>query len=257
MSVFSEDGIAVMTQNTGGVEDFTTTFFAIDTSGKVLFSFSSKEYIQCSQFINGYLAVQNSDREVFLLDKQGKRVLSIGKWDDDGMFSILGVYDNMVAFEQGRSYGLKHLNGETAIRAKYDRLLPYNCLFVKKGEYQDLYLAEKNDSWGLINNKDEVKIPFSYAELYPWNNNLLLAGNGMSFNLIDLNDKVVCRENIIDITMISIIQTTFVVSDASGEESRKIEKANNLEFDTLAVDSDAPFASDTESITTDSNYSGY
>ena len=217
LSVFSEDGIALMAKYNAKYkvdkEVAAATCFAIDTTGKVLFSFSLNEYYVCSRFVNGYLAVKNPNGEAFLLDKQGKRAFSIGKWDDDDILSILGVYDNMVEFEQGGSFGLKDMNGKTAIQAKYDNLMSYNWVFVKGGEYQDLNNTKKDGRYGLINNKDEVKIPFTYAELYPWNNNLLLAGNGDSFILIDLNGKEVFRENFTDITMESIINTTYVISD--------------------------------------------
>ena len=196
------------------------TCFAIDTSGQVLFTFTLNEYYACSRFVNGYLAVKNPNGDAFLLDKQGKQAFSIGKWNNDSLLSALGVYDNTVEFEQGGLLGLKSLDGETAIQAKYDNLMSYNCFFVKESRHQDLYIASKDGRYGLINSKDEVKIPFSYAELYPWNNDLLLAGNGNSFILVDLNGKEVFRENFTDITMVSILQPAYTVSDAPLEAAK-------------------------------------
>ena|GEM_PF-6184058 len=220
LSIFSEDGIALMAKYKADNDASAATCFAIDTSGQVLFSFTLNEYYACSRFVNGYLAVKSPNGDAFLLDKQGKQAFSIGKWNDDSILSVLGVYDNTVEFEQGGLFGLKGLDGETAIRAKYDNLMSYNCFFVQESRHQDLYIASKDGRYGLINSKDEVKIPFSYAELYPWNNDLLLAGNGNSFILVDLNGKEVFRENFTDITMVSILQPAYTVSDAPLEAAK-------------------------------------
>ena len=62
------------------INDSTNKYFAIDTAGKELFSFSSNEYKDFGSFNNGYLPVQKENDEVVLLDKAGKRFSSIGKW---------------------------------------------------------------------------------------------------------------------------------------------------------------------------------
>ncbi len=254
-SFFSE-GIAIMAQYSGGFEDRTTTFIAVDTSGKVLFS--AKGYTGCSQFINGYLIAVDDNSNAFVLDKTGKRVCSIGEWSDSFMLQYLGVYEDMVIFKQKDAYGLKNLKGETIIRAKYDKLLPYNALFFKKGKHQDLYLAEKDDKWGVINNKDEVIISFREGEIIPINSDKLLTGKSHSYSIIDLDGNDVCRENFENIGFASIGNGSGAMSDVSGDVSRSIDADKSAVYDTLAVDTEATIATyDTDYIVADSNYSGY
>ncbi len=237
-SFFSEDGIAIMAQYTGGLDAPATNLVAVDTSGKVLFS--TKGYTGCSQFVNGYLIAADSSDNAFVLDKTGKRVCTIGAWNYSSMLQYLGVYDNMVVFQQEDSYGLKDLNGETVIRAKYDRLLPYNALFDKKGKHQDLYLAEKDDKWGVINNKDEVIISFREGEIIPINSDNLLAGKSPSFSIIDLDGKDVCRENFSDVGVTTNARVSFAMSDVSGDASRAIEaEKSGVDYDTLADTTEA------------------
>ena len=258
-SYFSEDGIAIMIQFTGGFEDRTTTFVAVDTSGKVLFS--AKGYTSCSQFVNGYLIVVDDNKDAFVLDKTGKRIFSIGKYSSFEIHHLFGVYDNMIIFQQEDSFGLKDLNGEIAIRAKYDMLIPYNAIQYKKDKHQDLYLAEKDDKWGVINNKDEVIISFREGEVIPINSDKLLAGKSRNLSIIDLNGKDVCRENFEEIAFaLRVTGSTFATSDVSGDASRAIEvEKTGIDYDTIAVDTEAVVEAVAIDDTTwvDSNYSGY
>ena len=121
---FSKDGIAIVAKE---VNDSVSKFSAIDVKGEVLFSFSSTEYKDYGDFLNGYLPVKKDNDEVVLLDKEGKKHTTLGKWK--GFIPLwLGFNDGVIVFKDGDSYGLKNEKGDIVIRAKYDELIPLTMI---------------------------------------------------------------------------------------------------------------------------------
>jgi hypothetical protein len=190
---FSEDGIAIVGNE--GVDSL-SKFAAIDIKGKELFSFSSKDYrifsdgyINISEFKHGYLPLQKENKEVVLLDKNGKEVISVGKWND---YSGNGpyIYNGVMIFKEGDSYGLKDENGKIIIRAKYDSI-DETRLTNKK----DYYLAKKQGKFGIIDKNDNIILPFIYDDLIILTKAILLQGDSKSYSLMNIDGDDISEIN--------------------------------------------------------------
>lgn len=208
---FSADGLAIVGKE---VNDSTTKYFAIDTKGKELFSFSSNEYKDFGSFNNGYLPVQKENDEVVLLDKTGKKYASIGKWK--GYLPYwLGFNDGVIVFKDGEAYGLKNEKGEIVIRAKYDELIPLTRINNK------YYLAKKQEKYGVVDKDDKVIIPFDYTVLGYLNKDILFVGEGKSFNFMNKDLKDVGQNNYTNLSFMtgSSIYSNYFNAD---KEARKI-----------------------------------
>lgn len=208
---FSEDGYAIVSKK---VNDTTSKYIAIDTKGTELFSFSSNEYKNHGAFVNGYIPVQRDNDEVVLLDKTGKKLCSIGKWD--GFIPYwLGFNDDVIVFQDGDAYGLKNDKGEIVMRAKYDELMPLPKI------NPNYYWARKQDKYGIVDKDDKVIIPFDYTVLGYINKDVLLVGEGKSFSFIDKDFKDVGQNNY---TNLSVMTGTSIRSNYlnTDKEVRKI-----------------------------------
>lgn len=208
---FSADGVAIVGKE---INDSTNKYFAIDTAGKELFSFSSNEYKDFGSFNNGYLPVQKENDEVVLLDKAGKRFTSIGKWKGH-LPSWLGFNDGAIVFMDGDAYGLKNEKGEIVIRAKYDELIPLTQINDK------YYLAKKQEKYGVVDKDDNVIIPFDYTVLGYINKEVLIVGEGKSFNFMNKDLKDVGQNNYTNLSFMtgSAIYSNYFNAE---KEARKI-----------------------------------
>ncbi len=208
---FSADGLAIVGKE---VNDSTNKYFAIDTKGKELFSFSSNEYKDFGSFNNGYLPVQKANGDVVLLDKTGKKTSSIGKWKGN-LPSWLGFNNDVIVFMDGDAYGLKNSKEEIVIRAKYDELIPLTKINDK------YYLAKKQEKYGVVDKNDNVIIPFDYAVLGYINKNILIVGEGKSFNFMNKDLKDVGQNNY---TNLSFMTGSSIYSNYfnAEKEARKI-----------------------------------
>ncbi|MBR5035132.1 MAG: WG repeat-containing protein [Bacteroidales bacterium] len=150
VSSISTDGYVCM-----GIknDNDTYTYTLMDFSGKELFSFSSEEYKNHAYVSDGLIAVEK-ENDVILLNLKGERVLNVGKSKEYKLYQMV-PYKGNVIFSDGVLFGMKDLEGEVVIRAKYDDLH-------FAGDY---LVAKKNDKVGLINRKDEVLIPFDYSDI--------------------------------------------------------------------------------------------
>ena len=208
---FSTDGLAIVGKE---VNDSTNKYFAIDTKGKELFSFSSNEYKDFGSFSHGLIPVQKENDEVVLLDKAGKKFCSIGKWK--GLLPYwLGFNDEVIVFKDGEAYGLKNEKGEIVIRAKYDEFIPLTRINAK------YYLAKKQDKYGVVDKDDKVIIPFYYTILGFINKDILFVGEGKSFNLMDKDLTDVGQNNYTNLSFLtgSSIHSNYFNAD---KEARKI-----------------------------------
>lgn len=189
---FSKDGIAIVGK---AANDSVMKYAAIDKSGKELFSFTSSDYSGYGMFHNGHIVVKKErNGEAILLDKQGKKVMSLGKWKGD-IPSNLGLFDDIIIFKDGDLLGLKNSNGDIVIRAKYDVLM--------KPEYNDGYfVAQKDDKSGIIDKDDNEIIPFEYEYLRFINENTLLAveEENKPFTFINIKGEEVSQNNFIELS---------------------------------------------------------
>lgn len=210
---FSDDGIAIVTkEEKNGVKKYE----AIDTKGKVLFSFSSSEYDSCLQFNEGMLPVEK-DYEVFFLDKTGKKVAKFGEAYPFGVF-YYRMRNGMTVFYDGEACGLKDAKGETLFRAKYDML---------KQVEDNLFIANKGDKIGLVNKDDEIVLPFEYEIFRYIKKDTYLVGNGKTLSLIDKDGKDISKLNFADVTTACNGCVKSDYFDATGEAKNLFSMFDN------------------------------
>lgn len=209
---FSSDGLAVVGKE---INDSTTKYSAIDITGTELFSFSSTQYKKIGSFVNGYLPVKKDNDEVVLLDKNGNKFVSIGKWKGSYLPYWLGFYDGVIVFKDGDSFGLKDEKGDIVIRAKYEELIPLSEINSK------YYLAMKQDKYGIIDKDDNIIIPFEYKVLGYLNKETLFVGEGKMFSFMNKDLKDVGQNNFTNLSFItgSSIRSNYFNAD---KEARKI-----------------------------------
>lgn len=209
-SDFSPEGLAVAGKE---INDSTMKYIAIDTKGAELFSFSSSEYEDFGTFVGEYLPVKKSNDDVVLLDKNGKKYCSIGKWE--GFIPYwLGFYDGVIVFQDGEAYGLKNEKGEIVIRAKYDELIPLSNINKK------YYLAKKQDKYGIVDKDDKVIIPFDYTVLGFINKDVLIVGEGKSFSFMDKDLKDIGNHNFTNLSFMtgSSIHSNYFNADKQAKK---------------------------------------
>lgn len=217
---YSTDGIAIVGKE---INDSTMKYFAIDSKGKELFSFSSNEYKDFGSFYKGYLPVQKESGEVLLLDKNGKKYISLGKWKGY-VPNWLGFNDGIIVFKDGDAYGLKNEKGEIVIRAKYDELIPLSEI------HTQYYLAKKQEKYGIVDKYDRIIIPFDYNILGYINKDCLYAGDSKSFNFIDKDLKDVGQNNY---TNLSFMTGSLIYSNYFNAEKEVRKILSNIKGNTF------------------------
>lgn len=217
---FSPEGLAVAGKE---INDSTMKYFAIDTKGQELFSFSSIEYEDFGSFVGEYLPVKKSNDDVVLLDKNGKKYCSIGKWKGNIPY-WLGFYDGVIVFQDGEAYGLKNEKGEIVIRAKYDKLIPLSDINKK------YYLAKKQDKYGIVDKDDKVIIPFDYTVLGYINKDVLIVGEGKSFSLMDKDLKDIGNHNFTNLSFMTGSAVYSNYFDAAKQAKKIISNITDTTF---------------------------
>lgn len=211
---FSADGISIVGRE---VDDSMTQYFAIDTNGNMLFSFSSNEYRNFGSFSEGFIPVQkNNNEDVILLDVSGQQPYNwtLGKWES-GIPCWLGLNDGIIVFKEGDAYGLKNKKGEIVIRAKYDSLTPVEEI---NNQY---YHANKQGKFGIIDIDDNVVVPFEYSILGYLNKDILFAGADKYFTFINKDLKTVGDNKFTNLSFFtgSSIYSNYFIAD---QEVRKL-----------------------------------
>lgn len=217
---FTKDGIAIVSKKEN---KSVTIYYAINDKAEELFSFSSNDYKDFGSFVNGYIPVQKNNNEIVLLDKNGKRHCSIGKWN--GYIPYwLGINDGVIVFKDGNSYGLKNEEGDIVVRAKYDSLIPIPEINKK------YYLATKQDKYGVVDKDDNVIIPFDYTVLRYINKDVLIVGEGKNFSFMDKDLKDIGQNNYTNLSFMtgSIIESNYF--NAEKEALKIIEHINDSTF---------------------------
>lgn len=128
-------------------------WLAIDPQGQTVFKIKSGQYENVTPFQNGYAFAIEGDHTV-LLDKKGKKVVNVGEPVD---MANLTVGKDMFTYSDKQFYGVKDINGEIKIRAKYVSLR-----FLPDG---NLIALNTNGRFGVIDANDEIVVPFDYTDL--------------------------------------------------------------------------------------------
>jgi len=145
---FSKDGYVVgFKHNVDG--EYKDECYVADDDGGQLMKFPSDKYqVVLSEFINGVIAVTEKGTIVYL-DKDGQRKLKAGELKGADRYDYIGdgyheynpdfaVYDDMAVFVDDDLYGVKTLDGEVVISAKYEKITPIgngNFIVKKDGKF--------------------------------------------------------------------------------------------------------------------------
>jgi len=163
--------------------------YAVDISGKELFSFNTKEYKAYSEFSDGYLPVLR-EKEILFLDKNGNKKYTLCQFEDESD-AFLALYKcvfngDQFIFVEGEFCGLKDKNNEVILRAKYDYL---------KSIGEGLFIAEKEDKFGVIDHNDNVILDFDYDDINYIKKGLYMVEKDDKYALVDKKGKDVSKNN--------------------------------------------------------------
>ena len=164
-----------------------TTYYAIDKSGKELFSFNNKEYKLCANFSEGFLPVVKEDQIIYL-NKDGKKAYELCNISDSLGYQVyLCEYnDNRSIFCEGESYGLKDKDNKIILRAKYEYLSYVG---------DDKYIACQDNKYGIIDYEDNHLIDFKYDDITKMNEDVLLVRSGKTYTLVNMKGEDLTNYN--------------------------------------------------------------
>lgn len=160
-------------------EDGKSFFAVIDEKATELFRFSSAQYSQLSNFNSGY-AFALEGENIILLNKQGRKVANVGTGSGIGGLEVSG--DAFIYPDRGY-YGVKNINDEILIRAKYAYLE-----FTGDG---NLLARDSNGKYGVVDKNDNEVVPFDYSALEYIAPDRYLTTSGSLIILIDAKGKEV------------------------------------------------------------------
>lgn len=209
MSTFT-DGVA-MARKDNEKDDNSFNIYFIDTNGKELFHFKNDKYEKGSLFCEDVMVVANDENTAYLMDKKGKQGIKIGKW---GSVYTSGswINDGNIIFYDGEKYGVKTLEGEIVIRAKYEDLQ-----FTVSGDL----CAKKNDKYGVVNLKDEEVMPFDFDNVTALGSErYLINESGRYWNLVDNKNRTLCNEEFEDISAWTSVEVKSHYFNAQGAADR-------------------------------------
>ena len=179
------DGVAICS-----IEDSkkdVTTYYAVDKSGKELFSFNNKEYKTCGTFSNGFLPVVKEEQIIYL-NKEGKKAYELCNIADSLGYQVYFCQynDNRSIFCEGESFGLKDKDNKIILRAKYDYLSYVG---------DNKYIARQDNKYGLIDYEDNHLIDFKYDDITKMNEDVLLVQSGKTYTLINMKGEDLTNYN--------------------------------------------------------------
>lgn len=179
------DGVAICSID--DTQKNITTYYAIDKTGKELFSFNDKEYKTCGYFSDGFLPV-TKDEQIIYLDKEGKKAYELCNIEDSLGYQVyLCKYnDNRSIFCEGDLYGLKDKDNKIILRAKYSYLSYIG---------DDKYIAVQDNKSGIIDYEDNHLIDFKYDDITKMNEDVLLVKSGKTYTLINMEGKDLTNYN--------------------------------------------------------------
>lgn len=172
------DGVAVvLSKNEGGK----AYFDVIDTRGETLFKFNTGQYSDISDYHQNHAFAVEGDH-IVLLDKQGQKVAAVGSGSS---ISDLSYSDGKFIYSDGEFYGVKDLEGNILLRAKYNKLQ-----FVGGSK---LLARSSNGKYGVVNPADDVVMPFEYNQLTYVAPGRYLTYSGSLQVLINEKGKEICK----------------------------------------------------------------
>ena len=179
-----------------------TTYYAVDKSGKELFSFNNQEYKRCGTFSDGFLPVVKEEQIIYL-NKEGKKAYELCNIADSLGYQVyLCQYnDNRSIFCEGESYGLKDKDNKIILRAKYDYLSYVG---------DNRYIACQDKKYGIIDYEDNHLIDFKYDDITKINEDVLLVQSGKTYTLINMKGEDLTNYNF---TSYSLASYHFVKSN--------------------------------------------
>lgn len=212
---FSDGAAVVLVKNEGGK----SYFDVIDTRGEVLFKFNTGQYSNMSDFNAGHAFAVEGDH-VVLIDKQGKKVASVGNGTN---LSSLSYSGGKFIYSDGEFYGVKDVDGSILLRAKYGSLQ-----FIGGDK---LLAHSSNGKYGVVNTKDDVILPFDYNDLTFVAPDRYLTYSGSLKVLINDKGKEVCKyafRNVVNRNESSDqgVQTAIITSENNNADNSYSQSLN-------------------------------
>lgn len=208
---FFNDGVSICSI-TDMAKDL-TTYYAIDNTGKELFTFTSKDYKAIGTYSDGYLPVVKGE-EIIYLDNTGKKAYSLCNLTDSAYYKVnLCTYkDSRSVFCEGDVFGIKDKDNNIILRAKYDLLYCFG---------EGKYLAEKEDKYGIIDFNDNVLLDFKYDEITQLRKEIFLVGNEKSKTLINDKGEDITNVNFTQysLTQINVVKSNYLDPKAYAQKS--------------------------------------
>lgn len=212
------DGAAVVLTKT---EDGKSYFEVIDSKGEVMFKFNTGQYSNISDFNEGHAFAVEGDH-VVLLDKQGKKVAAVGNGTD---LTRLSYSDGKFIYSDGEFYGVKDVEGNILLRAKYGSLQ-----FISKDK---LLAVSSSRKYGVVNTNDDVILPFEYDDLIALDSDRFLTNSGSLKVLINDKGKDVCKQAFKNVVNRNESENqnaqTAIISSENNNASFDFDKSMNLE----------------------------
>lgn len=207
---FFNDGVSICSI-TDMAKDL-TTYYAIDNTGKELFTFTSKDYKAIGTYSDGYLPVVKGE-EIIYLDNTGKKAYSLCNLTDSAYYKVnLCTYkDSRSVFCEGDVFGIKDKDNNIILRAKYDLLYCFG---------EGRYLAEKEDKYGIIDFNDNVLLDFKYDEITQLRKEIFLVGNEKSKTLINDKGEDITNVNFTQysLTQINVVKNNYLDPKAYAQK---------------------------------------
>lgn len=163
---------------------------AIDKSGKEIFRVKKGYYIPNQEFKHGLLPAKDDNGRWGFISKKGEFTKL------DSKVNAIGDYNNdyFAFLSDDRLWGLKDINGEVLIRAKYGSLdfLPDGNFFVK--DDKDYLVLDKNGD------KKIVIEDYSYVNAIQNGKFFYIGKDGAHYVLLDNNGKAIGKEEFVDMS---------------------------------------------------------
>lgn len=159
-------------------------WLVLDMNGKKLGEINTEKYVLMTQMHEDKIIVRNTDDEnvtVMALDKTGKKLFDIRKAKNK--WEAYYYIDNYIVYGNGEGkYGVADAEGESVIRAKYDRM---------ENLGKARFMAKKGDKCGVVNQKDETILDFEYDDvLFTMGSNYMVK-DGDEYALVNSEGKEV------------------------------------------------------------------
>jgi hypothetical protein len=175
------DGKAVVTETKGKENEESNHFYVIDKNGEKLLNLKDK-YSSVENATEGYFMVtetHDDEVEYGFIDITGEKIVKPKDYQN-----ITTVHNGHFSYQEEGEWGLKNIEGEKILGAKYSEpLLVFNDIvwFKKEGE----------EDYGAMNIKGEEVIEEEYSSVFPFYCNTTFAMDGKDFVFIDKEGETI------------------------------------------------------------------